>query len=172
MVFTEDHAPLFTGAITNWKIAKKIKSIRAKQLISIVVDKLILSKLLVTTLEANEPLGDGVVICIGEAGDIWQQMPKSLLKKYTVASIDNEGWMVCDPKPDNSVECIQWTNQIITHIGEHYVKALWGEDFRTYGPCQRFSEGDYICRNREDKTDVWVVRKKLFENTYTIISSE
>lgn len=170
MVFTEDHAPLFTGGITDWKIAKKTQAIRAKPLVSIVVDKSVLNKLLVTTLEANEKLGDGAVACVGGAGDIWQQMPKKLLAKYDVTGIDPDGWMICEPKPDNSVECIQWKSQIITHSGEHYVKAQWGEEFRTYGPCQRFSEGDYICRNREDKDDVWVVRKKLFENTYTIIS--
>ena len=169
-VFTEDHAPLFSGTITDWKIAKKTKSIRAKPVVSVLVDKSVLSKFLVTTLEANESLGDGSLICLGDAGDIWQQMPKKLLQKYNVTSIDNEGWMVCEPKPDNSIECFQWNNLITTHSGEHYVKALWGEEFRTYGTCQRFGTGDYICRNREDKSDVWVVRKKFFDNTYTIIS--
>ena len=171
MVFTEDHAPLFTGTISDWKIAKKVKSIKAKPLVSIVVDKSVLSKLVVNTLEGMEPLGNGAgIICIGDAGDIWQQTSITLLKKYTIVSIDNEGWMMCEPKPDNSVEFIQWKSCIITHSGEHYVKALWGEEFRTYGPCQRFGEGDYICRNIADTSDVWVVRKKLFENTYSIIS--
>lgn len=35
---------------------------------------------------------------------------------------------------------------------------------------QKAKIGDYICRNREDNTDIWIVRKKIFENTYNIIS--
>ena len=96
MVFTEDHAPLFTGGIADWKLAK-----------------------------AN---GSNKVI-----------------------------------------ECIRWKSKIITHNKEHYVKALWGEDFRVYGPCQRFAEGDYICRSRENHDDVWVVRQEVFEKTHTIL---
>jgi len=110
------------------------------------------------------------VICLGEAGDVWQQMPKKLLGKYNVTSVDKDGWMVCDPRPDNSIECYQWTDDINTKTEEHFVKALWGEEFLTHGSCQRFAKGDYICRNREDKNDIWVVRKKFFDNTYTIIS--
>lgn len=169
MILTEDHAPIYAEMLTDWKVAKKVKPIRAKPLVSILVDRSVLNKLLVTTLEANEPLGDGAVICVGESGDIWQQMPNKLLAKYDVISIDPEGWMVCDPKPDNSIECHQWTQDIITHSGEHYVKAQWGSHFRTYGPCQTFAKGDFICRNRTDHSDVWVVRRKFFENTYTII---
>jgi len=77
--------------------------------------------------------------------------------------------MVCEPRPDNAVECVQITGTIISHSGEHYLKALWGED-RNGVKAQRFAEGDYICRNRTDKNDVWVVRRKFFENTYTIIN--
>ncbi len=29
--------------------------------------------------------------------------------------------------------------------------------------------GDFICRNREDKTDVWIVKRKIFINTYNFI---
>lgn len=167
---TESHPPVDANAIAvDWKVAKKVKPIRAKPLVSILVDQSVLSKLLVTTLEGMEKLGDGSVICVGEAGDIWQQMPKKLLAKYNVTSIDKEGWMICEPRPDNSIECFQFNGHINTHSGEHYVKGLWGEDFGEYKNCQRFSEGDYICRNREDHNDVWVVRKKFFENTYTII---
>ena len=172
MIFTEDHAPLMAEMLSDWKIAKKTKSIRSKPLVSVMVDRAVLSKFLITTLEANEKLGDGAVICLGEGGDVWQQMPKKLLAKYDVKSIDADGWMVCEPRPDNSIECYEWTSDIITHSSEHYVKAQWGEEFRTYGVCQRFAKGDFICRNRDDKTDVWVVRRKFFENTYTIIGDE
>lgn len=169
MILTEDHAPVFAEMLSGWKVAKKVKSIRAKPTVNIMVDRSVLSKFVLTTLEAQEPLGDGSVICLGESGDVWQQMPKKLLAKYDVVDVDAEGWMHCMPKPDNSIECIQWTSAINTHNGEHYVKAQWGAHYRTYGPCQTFGNGDYICRNRTDHSDVWVVRKKFFDNTYTII---
>lgn len=55
--------------ITAWKVAKKTKPIRAKPLASIVVDTSVLSKFLLDTLEGKEPLGDGVVICLGDSND-------------------------------------------------------------------------------------------------------
>ena len=94
-----------TTKITNWKIASKTRPIKAKPLVSLIVDKSVTSKFLVDTLEGHEPLGDGVVICIGEAGDAWQQMPKKLLQKYSVKGIDKDGWMECEPLPDNAVNC-------------------------------------------------------------------
>ena len=67
--------------ISNWSVAKKTKNIKAKPLISIMVDRSVLSKFLVDTLEGRESLGDGSIICLGESNDIWQQMPKKLLQK-------------------------------------------------------------------------------------------
>lgn len=49
---------IIPGLIQSWKVAKKIKPIRAKPVVNVMVDKSVLSKLLITTLEANEPLGD------------------------------------------------------------------------------------------------------------------
>ena len=98
-----------TTQITNWRIATKTKGLRAKPLVSLLVDRTVLNKFLVDTLEGKEPLGDGAVICIGESNDAWQQMPKKLLQKYEVKSIDADGWMVCEPRPDNAVHCIEVT---------------------------------------------------------------
>jgi hypothetical protein len=30
--------------------------------------------------------------------------------------------------------------------------------------------GDFICQSRTDSTDVWIVARKIFTNTYNIIS--
>ena len=162
--------PIDANVLEGWKVAKKVKPLRAKPLVSILVDPTVLNNFLITTLEGKQNLGDGSIVCLGETGDIWQQMPKKLLAKYTVTAIDNDGWMVCEPRPDNSIECVQWTGIINANNNEHWVRALWGEDVPNFGKCQRFANGDYICRNREDHKDVWVVRQKFFENTYTIIS--
>lgn len=61
-----------------------------------------------------------------------------------------------------NLEYIQWKSKIVTRNGEHYVKTRLGESYRVYGPCQSFAEGDYICRDPEDHTNVFVVRQKKF----------
>jgi len=155
--------------ITNWKIASKTRPIKAKPLVSILVDRSVTNKFLVDTLEGKEPLGDGVVICVGEAGDTWQQMPKKLLQKYWVASLDKDGWMDCEPLPDNAVDCVEVTAGQ-TDIGGFYIIGQWGETVGEEKNVQRGAAGDFICRNQTDHTDVWIVRRKLFLNTYNIKS--
>lgn len=163
-----------------WSVATKTKNVRAKPLISIMVDRGVLSKFLIDTLEGKEPLGDGAVVCLGESNDVWQQMPKKLLQKYNVVEIDADGWMVCEPRPDNAVLCHEVTTQSLDVLmadyewapGEYrsknfYIIGQWGED-SPEGPKQFGVVGDYICRNRDDPTDVWIVHRKIFINTYSI----
>ena len=159
---------LNTENISSWNLAKKTKPLRAKPLISILVDHTVLSKFLVDTLEGKEPLGDGAVICIGDSNDAWQQMPNKLLAKYDVTTIDADGWMVCEPKPDNAVDAFEVR---ATEDGdtEFYIIGQWGEE-SDEGPRQYGQQGDFVCRNRTDPTDVWVVRRKIFLNTYNIVS--
>ena len=157
--------------ITNWKIASKTRPIKAKPLVSILVDRSVTNKFLVDTLEGKEPLGDGVVICVGEAGDTWQQMPKKLLQKYRVASIDKDGWMDCEPLPDNAVDCIEVSPDFMWTLGsgvEFTIIGQWGETIGEEKNVQRGTSGDFVCRNQTDHTDVWIVRRKLFLNTYII----
>ena len=179
---------IITGFLTGWKIASKTQPIKAKPLINLLVDRSVVSKFLVDTLEGKEPLGDGVVICVGAAGDAWQQMPKKLLQKYDVTSIDTDGWMVCTPKPDNAVNCIETTPEMLKatmlgdnlsvpfddprkyNMGDFAIEGQWGDaGYPELGKnIQWGSRGDFICQNRTDPTDVWVVRRKLFLNTYIL----
>lgn len=96
-----------------------------------------MNKFLVDTLEGKENLGDGAIICIGESNDIWQQMPKKLLQKYNVIEIDNDGWMLCEPRPENSVFCVEITKELLpiiddvdTFISDNgfFLIGQWGED--------------------------------------------
>jgi len=160
--------------ITNWRTASKTRPIQAKPLNCILIDKTIKDKFLLDTLEGREPLGTGVMICLGEAGDIWQQTLDKVLKKYRVIRIDCEGWMTCDPLPDNAVDCIEVSasmcvvdghNRNVFSIIGHYGETVGEETNVQYGEA-----GDFICRNQTDHTDVWIVRRKLFENTYVITS--
>ena len=167
--------------IVNWKVAKKTKNIKAKPLLSIMVDRNVLSKFLIDTLEGKEPLGDGSVICLGESNDVWQQMPKKLIQKYNVIDVDKDGWMICEPRPDNSVNCVEITNDLLPFIDPadilfsneaFFIKGLFGEELNLLDLpilIQRADIGDFICKNREDKNDVWIVKRKIFMNTYNII---
>lgn len=175
---------LRTDKIKNWQVAKKTRNVKAKPLVSIMVDKSVTNKFLVDTLEGKEPLGDGAIICIGEGNDIWQQMPKNLLKKYDVREIDNDGWMICEPKPDNAVNCVEITNILTTSImnmdfewegsDAYFIVGEWGELLQFTKDdevkIQKAEIGDFICQNRETPSDVWIVRRKIFLNTYSIIS--
>lgn len=176
---------ILTDKISNWKIATKTRPIKAKPLINLLVDQTVTSKFLVDTLEGREPLGDGVVICIGEAGDTWQQMPKKLLAKYNVTEIDKDGWMVCQSKPDNEVNCIEITREFLSlktsclaeppdnemyKSYSFYVNGQWGSnDNPLFGKNVQWGDaGDFVCQNCTDLTDVWIVKRKLFLNTYVI----
>jgi hypothetical protein len=156
-----------TTKITNWKIASKTRPIKAKPLVSLMVDRTVTSKFLMDTLEGHEPLGDGVVICVGEAGDAWQQMPKKLLQKYAVKGIDKDGWMECEPLPDNVVNVIE-VDGGLTALGKFSIIGQWGATVNGEKNVQIGEHGDFICQNQTDPTDVWIVKRKLFLNTYVI----
>ena len=167
-----------TKTITGWRVARKTRPIKAKPLVSIMVDRTVTSKFLVDTLEAKEPLGDGVVICLGDSGDAWQQMPKKLLQKYTVKSIDKDGWLDCEPLPDNAVNYFEVTTNMVNEGGligsdrplPFTIVGQWGATVDGEKNIQKGVVGDFICQNQNDPTDVWIVVRKLFLNTYVIKS--
>lgn len=154
-------------------------------MITLVVDRTIASKFLVDTLEAKEPISPDALFCIGGAGDAWQQMPKKLLQKYDVTEIDPNGWMVCTPKPDNSVNFVEVSKEFLAaardtnlstpfpddrayNLGSFCINGQWGtNEYPEFGKnVQWGDEGDFVCQNRTDPTDVWIVKRKLFLNTY------
>ena len=157
---------LNTSTLT-YKVGRKTKGLRAKPMVTLLVDRAVMAKFLVDTLEAKEPVHADAMFCIGESNDAWQQSAKKLLAKYTVDAIDADGWMVCTPKQENSVEfCVL---QETTYGG--YIQGNWGETVEGLGTnLQRYKPGDVIVRNREDHTDTWVVDRKIFLNTYAEIS--
>jgi len=155
--------------IVDWQIATKTRPIKAKALINLLVDRTVVNKFLIDTLEGREPLGDGSIICVGEAGDTWQQMQNKLLAKYSVEEIDDDGWMICHPRPDNAVDCSE-VSEVQCEEGKFYIIGQWGETYGDQENVQKGVTGDFICRNRIENDDVWIVNRKLFLNTYTIKS--
>ena len=94
------------------------------------------------------------------------------------------------PKPDNAVNVLEVTKEWLKdaalnaglsipfadsrtyNMGDFCISGQWGDDkYPEVGHnIQWGSAGDFICQNRTDPTDVWVVRRKLFLNTYVVKS--
>lgn len=146
-----------------WARAKKTRPIQAKPLSSVLVDPSIVSKFLVNTLEGREPVTIANVLCVGEVGEPWQQSVKALLKKYDVTNITENGWLVCTPKPENEVEFY-----FATEAG--LIVGLWGEEIDGVANLQKVAVGDAIARQTYDHKDQWVVRRNLFDATYSVIA--
>ena len=85
---------LDTSTLDGWKLVRKVQPIRSKPMVTLLVDTSVMSKFLVDTLEAKEPISPDSLFCIGQANDAWQQSAKALLRKYTVVGVDAEGWML------------------------------------------------------------------------------
>lgn len=114
----------------SFKTATKTKSIQAKPLSSVVSDKNILTKFLLDTLEGKQAIqGSGqTVVCLGVGGDVWQQKASKLLQKYTVVDITEDGWLVCEPKPENEVWATEYNALTGPSVdGKFSIFAQWGE---------------------------------------------
>lgn len=159
-----------------WSRAKKTSQLRAKPIASIIQDPLILGVFKLETLEATEVLAAEAVLCIGPTGDVWQQSGKALLKKYTVISIDPAGYLVCEPKPENEVQFFELTKDLVGMDSgdDSYVliQGLYGETILGIPNLQKAKVGDFICRQVHDHNDQWVVQRKIFLNTYTVLSDQ
>lgn len=144
-----------------WRRGKKTKNIKAKPVITLIVDRNVVNKFLVNTLEANEPVDAANIFCIGsEVGEPWQQSSKALLKKYTVVGIDVDGWMDCQPLPENEVE-------FFISAEDGHIVGLWGQTIGEMKNLQKVRNGDTIARQTYDHNDQWVVNKVLWEGTYS-----
>jgi len=112
----------------------------------------------VTTLEGIEQVDAGEYLCRGEAGDIWPQSEKDLLRRYVPASDPaSDGWQKYVPNPDaKGVMAIQMERPF-------EVIASWG--------ALQGKAGDFLLKNFEDRdnlepVDLWIVDQQLFGETY------
>lgn len=162
-----------------WGSAKKTKPLRAKPMSCLVADRGVASKFLLNTLEGPAEVGMATVFCIGETGDAWQQPAKKLLAKYQVTDIDQEGWLHCTPLPENSVECIEVTRELLqaqalweSYVlsGQCYLQGQWGSEVDGVPNLQSVVLGDFIARSREDSTDQWRVERRIWDNSYEILA--
>lgn len=155
---------IFSTDTATWRRAKKTQGLKAKPLITLLVDRAVVNKFLIDTLEAKEPIEVANIFCIGGAGDAWQQTSKALLKKYDIKSIDEDGWMICEPKPENEVQFFEAEQ-------DGYIIGLWGATIDGVEKVQAFVRGDFICRQPHEHVDQWVVNRRLFLNTYSVLGA-
>lgn len=159
---------LNVASVQDWQLATKTKGLRAKHSSAVVSDESLLPKLLVDTLEGKEPMKEAM-LCIGSAGEAWLQPAVKLLKKYTVDSIDHNGWLVCVPIPGNSIEVSEVTI-LPNDFTQFFIVGLWGETLSNGQTNAQFgSVGDYVCRSLSDPADVWIVQRAIFQSTYEVI---
>ena len=130
------------------------------------IDGSVLDKFLMATLEGDQPVAKVNLMCIGATAEPWQQSAKALLKKYQVTSIEDDGWMIMTPLPENEAEYFKIGPQ---HEGTHII-GQWGSVIGDHVNLQSFKTGDYVCRQTYDHTDQWIVRESLFDATYGIIT--
>ena len=145
--------------------ARKTKPIRVKLLRDIMRADDVIGKFLLQTLEGIQAINDqaGTMVCIGVGSDVWQQPKKKVLGKYTITDIDDNGWLMCAPKPDVAVNCFE------VLVPKFKVKTQWGTKNEEDGTYEQFGEGgDYVCQSQSDPTDFWIVKRKIFNSTYEI----
>ena len=166
--------------------AIKLKAIFARHVTTLVPDIYLIGKLKLVTLEGDQQLENNTVVCTGLSKiDPWQTSPAKLLEHYTVADITPDGWLYCNPKPSNIIFTHQVTKADIDaapikdhSVGErgkwfsvlaHRGVEIFDPTTQNKGHLQTREVGDYICQSKIDPTDVWIVKKELFESTYTIV---
>lgn len=157
-----------TDQIAAWRRAKKTKGIKAKALQTLLNDESMLTKFLLDTIEGTQTLKAGSVVCVGSAGDAWQQKREKLFGQYTVTGLTLDGWMICEPKPDVERDAYEVTADQCGPDGDFSIIGQWGTDTILDGrkvALQFGKAGDIICRNQQDHTDVWIVRRKEFDAT-------
>jgi len=149
-----------------WGTAEKTAHILFKPAQSVVPDARIRSKIILDTIEGYHPLDENTVICLGAAGDVWQQQISKLVTKYSIVSSTSDGWMWCTPLPGVPNDVYEVTaNDLGNGNDTFHVSAQWGINTDN-GPIQVGKVGDFILRDPNNHNDVWLVQRKIFLNTY------
>lgn len=164
MAIIIDTTPFWQG-----QFAQKTLGIEAKPMSALFADPAIQVKFLVDTLEGKEPLDRTSLFCVGPLGDVWQQEPKRVLRKYDLTEINSEGWLKFTPKPDNKVEYFRVTPEFYgDNVNDKcYIIGMYGETLGNIANCQLVKLGDVVARQTYDHTDQWVVAKRIWDNSYT-----
>ena len=82
----------------------------------------------------------------------------------------SRGRLISEPKPENEVEFFEFREaderKMSVTPGSWVIQGQWGETIDGVQGLQRLADGDFVCRQPDQHEDQWVVRRKLFLNTY------
>lgn len=166
--------PLIDPTKLVFRRAKKTKPIKAKAINTILSDPTVQAKVLLATLEGNQTLKANSFVCVGVDGDYWQQAVDKILAKYTIESVDPNGWLTCVPKPENETNACQIlaADHKLGPHGGFSVIGQWGEERMLDGKkvyLQYGVDGDCVMQNINDLADVYRIDQKMFRSTYEYV---
>jgi hypothetical protein len=169
-VMTECDKVFDPKRVTAWGRAKKIRPIRVKPINCLFNDKSVLAKFLLDTIEGYQALRRDSMVCLGYAGDIWQQSAESLHKSYSPLRLETDGWVIFEPKPEDERLVIE-VHLFGCNIGDKgfAIKAKWGEEQPDGSILQYGRSGDIVAQRSDDPEDVWIIKREIFTATYAVL---
>jgi len=115
----------------------------------------------VESLEGPIRIGEGDYVCLGQSDELWAMTSDDLLRRYTptgeVQTINAETWKVYTPRPARIALAAQMDEAFA-------VFTPWG--------VLRGKPGDLLLLDETDPTDLWVVDRVIFDQTYDRIGSK
>lgn len=166
------------SAVGEWHVYRKTKGLIALPA-SVVLDMSgdWVSKLLINTLEGSAPVRKDAMVCIGPAGEVWQQGAEKLFAKYDATGVvglgqRNAGWINFVPKdsPATRVKATQVTatmaggdasNRVVLH------NCHWGEKQPDGTYAQYAAVGAWLVVRPDDPTDAYFIEEAVFDDTYS-----
>lgn len=167
--------PLIDIGRLEFQTAEKTKPIKARPISTVLIDGSVMAKVLLATLEGQQVIKANSFICWGVDNDVWQQTEEKLHQKYTIDSVDPDGWFHCTPKPENETDAAQVgaESQLGPYGGWSVTNPNWGDERVLDGKQVYLHYGvanDYVMRVPTDPDDTYRIALKMFKNTYEIKS--
>jgi hypothetical protein len=171
-----DLHPLIDASQLNFVKVQKTKPIKVKALSTILSDDSLYAKLLLATLEGHQDLKASSFVCWGVDNDVWQCSHKAIHSKYRPVSLDEQGWTLFEPLPNNPVNACQITEDLGLQLGEcggfSVTNPKWGDQrvvdgksiYLHYGVV-----GDFVMLGLDSDDDYYRIDKKFFKNTYEVL---
>jgi len=166
--------PLIDPADLNFRKAEKVRPIKVKPLSTILADPTVAEHVVLATLEGQEALAANAYVCWGVDNDVWQQTEQKLHDKYDLGHLDPDGWVHCEPKPENETnacQVLEAEHQLGPYAGFSLI-CPWGDERVMDGKKVNLQYGianDYVMQVPTDPTDVYRITLKMFRNTYEFV---
>lgn len=194
--------PLQNAHGFNYVDVQKTKPIHARPINSILdkaeTERSVFEKLLLGTLEGAQNLKRDAFVCWGIDDDVWQQSKKKLTDQYDIVDVDEDGWLLCNPKPEsprNGYKVTSARHSFGPNGGFAVINPVWGDrrvvsrsNLKMAGIDPEAAglksegdsiiihlhygvDGDWVLQRKEDATDIYRVARSFFDNTHEVVHS-